>query len=187
MNVLDSTAGTDPSLFNQCPLDEPASQVVVVGKNPPTNTGDERWGFNPWIRKIPWSTKWHPTPIFLPKKFHGQRSLDGYSPWGRKELDVTEDPLMDTEISSRGFIPPVYMHLHCLSSLVHKSIPVFHSRHGPQFISWIPCRWISRLVPVFWFSKRRCSKPLCWCHSALVCFFFLWICGYSLRSCISIQ
>ena len=42
MNVLDSTAGTDPSLFNQCPLDEPASQVVVVGKNPPTNTGDER-------------------------------------------------------------------------------------------------------------------------------------------------
>ena len=33
--------------------------------------------------------KWQPTPIFLPRKFHGQRSLAGYSPWGRKELDTT--------------------------------------------------------------------------------------------------
>ena len=31
-----------------------------------------------------------PTPVFLPGKFHGQRSLVGYSPWGRKESDVTE-------------------------------------------------------------------------------------------------
>ena len=31
-----------------------------------------------------------PTPVFLPGKFHGQRSLAGYSPWGRKESDTTE-------------------------------------------------------------------------------------------------
>ena len=31
-----------------------------------------------------------PTPVFLPEKSHGQRSLVGYSPWGRKELDMTE-------------------------------------------------------------------------------------------------
>ena len=49
-----------------------------------------RHGFDPWRGKIPWSRKWHPTPIFLPEKFHGQRSLVGYSPWGRKESDVTE-------------------------------------------------------------------------------------------------
>ena len=30
-----------------------------------------------------------PTPVFLPGKFHGQRSLVGYSPWGCKELDMT--------------------------------------------------------------------------------------------------
>ena len=30
--------------------------------------------------KIPWRRKWHPTPVFLPGKFHGQRSLEGYSP-----------------------------------------------------------------------------------------------------------
>ena len=39
----------------------------------------KRHGFNPWIRKIPWSRKWQPTPVFLPGKFHGQRSLLGYS------------------------------------------------------------------------------------------------------------
>ena len=31
------------------------------------------------------------TPVFLPEKFHGQRSLVGYSPWGHKELDTTEE------------------------------------------------------------------------------------------------
>ena len=31
-----------------------------------------------------------PTPVFFPGKFHGQRSLVGFSPWGRKELDMTE-------------------------------------------------------------------------------------------------
>ena len=29
-------------------------------------------------------------PVFLPEEFHGQRSLGGYNPWGRKELDMTE-------------------------------------------------------------------------------------------------
>ena len=33
---------------------------------------------------------WHPTPVLLPGKSHGQRSLVGCSPWGRKELDTTD-------------------------------------------------------------------------------------------------
>ena len=37
-----------------------------------------------------WRRKWHPTPVFLPGEFHGQRSLVGYSPWGCKESDTTE-------------------------------------------------------------------------------------------------
>ena len=36
------------------------------------------------------SRKWQPTPIYLPGKFHRQRSLAGYSPWSHKESDVTE-------------------------------------------------------------------------------------------------
>ena len=39
-------------------------------------------GFDPWVRKIPWSRKWPPTPVFLPGKSHEQRSLVGYSPMG---------------------------------------------------------------------------------------------------------
>ena len=50
----------------------------------------KRCGFNPCIRKIPWSRKWQPTPVFLPGKSHGQTSLEGYSPWGRKESNMTE-------------------------------------------------------------------------------------------------
>ena len=49
-----------------------------------------RPGFDPWIRKIPWRRKWQPTPVLLPGKSHGQRSLVGYSPWGCKEQDTTE-------------------------------------------------------------------------------------------------
>ena len=48
-------------------------------------------GFNPWVGKIPWRRKWQPTPVPLPGKSHGQRSLVGYSPWGRKESDPTEE------------------------------------------------------------------------------------------------
>ena len=46
--------------------------------------------FNPWVGKILWRREWHPTPVFLPGESHGQRSLVGYSPWGRKESDTTE-------------------------------------------------------------------------------------------------
>ena len=37
-----------------------------------------------------WRRKWQPTPVFLPGKSHGQRSLVGYSPWGHKDLHTTE-------------------------------------------------------------------------------------------------
>ena len=43
-----------------------------------------RLGFDSWVRKIPWRRKWQLTPVFLPGKSHGQRSLGGYSPRCRK-------------------------------------------------------------------------------------------------------
>ena len=48
----------------------------------------KRHSFDPWVRKIPWSREWQPSPIFLPGEFYGQRSLAGCSPWGHKELDL---------------------------------------------------------------------------------------------------
>ena len=50
----------------------------------------KRCRFDPWVGKILWSRKWQTTPVFLPGKFHGQRSLAGYSLWDGKESDMTE-------------------------------------------------------------------------------------------------
>ena len=50
----------------------------------------DRPGLDPWVGKIPWRRTWEPTPVFLPGEPHGRRSLVGYSPWGRKELDTSE-------------------------------------------------------------------------------------------------
>ena len=47
-----------------------------------------RSGFNSWVGKIPWRRKRHPTPVFLPGKPHGPRSLVACSPWGGKESDT---------------------------------------------------------------------------------------------------
>ena len=58
----------------------PGGSVV---KNLPANAGDR---FDSWVRKIPWRRKWQPTPVLLP----GERSLAGYSAWGHKESDTTE-------------------------------------------------------------------------------------------------
>ena len=46
---------------------------LSVVKNPPANVGDGR--FDSWVRKIPWRRKWQLTPVFLPGKAYGQRSL----------------------------------------------------------------------------------------------------------------
>ena len=50
----------------------------------------KRCGFHHWVRTIPWSRKWQPIPIFLTRKFHGQKSLVGSSPWHRIGLDTTD-------------------------------------------------------------------------------------------------
>ena len=63
----------------------------------------QRLGFVPWVRKIPWCRKWQPSPVFLPGKFHGQKILAGYSPWGRKELNTAEHTHTHTH---------TYIHIH---------------------------------------------------------------------------
>ena len=65
-----------------------------------------RCGFDPWVGKILWRRKWQPIPVFLPGKSHGPRSLEGYSSWGRRESDMTEqlnnNKAMFLGISHRG-------------------------------------------------------------------------------------
>jgi len=65
--------------------------AFLNGKESTCNIGNLQ---EKWVRslfgKIPWRRKWQPMPVFLPGKFHGQRNLASYSPWGRKELDMTD-------------------------------------------------------------------------------------------------
>ena len=64
--------------------------ALVEGKLP-VHAGDLRdVGSIYGVGKIPWRRQWLPTPVFLPGESHRQRSLVGYSPWGRKESDMTE-------------------------------------------------------------------------------------------------
>ena len=75
-----------------------ASLVAQMVKNTPATQETPVWGFNPCIREIPWRRE--PTPIFLPREFHGQRSLAGCSPWGYEVSDMTEWRSGDCVISS---------------------------------------------------------------------------------------
>ena len=50
----------------------------------------KRHRFHPWVPKTPGSRKWQPTPVFLPGKFYGQKSLAGYCPWSHRGSDTTE-------------------------------------------------------------------------------------------------
>ena len=58
------------------------------GKQSACNAGDP--GLIPGSGRSPGEKEWTPTPVYLPGKSHGQRSLAGYSPWGHKESDMTE-------------------------------------------------------------------------------------------------
>ena len=61
--------------------------MALVWRNPPVNAGDEN---DPEVENIPWRKAWQPTPVLLPGESHGQRSMEGYSPWGRTESDTIE-------------------------------------------------------------------------------------------------
>ena len=56
------------------------------------------------VGKIPWKWARQPPPVFLPGESHGQRSPADYSPWGRKELDTTE------QLSMRAVLPEYIPH-----------------------------------------------------------------------------
>ena len=60
--------------------------------------------FNPWVGKFPWRKKWQPTLVFLPGESHGLRNLAGYSPWGHRELDMTERLTFSVQWAPQPFV-----------------------------------------------------------------------------------
>ena len=81
-----------------------------------------RHGFNPWVRKISWRRKWQPTPVLLPGKCYGQRSLVDYNPSGRERVrhdrvTTQQEVLRPMSYSILAFITMSYNCLFtCLSS-----------------------------------------------------------------------
>ena len=78
-----------------------------------------RWRLDPWIGKIPWSSKWQATPVFLLRKFHGKRSRLGCSPWGHKESDMTE--CLRTRARLHAFIHLWHLSCFCTMAVVSRT------------------------------------------------------------------
>ena len=80
------TASNSAQGFSTRALEDTSELGLAHGSLPLWHSSKEpahqcrRRVFDPWVRKIPWRGKWQSTPVFLPGKSHGQRSLVGYSP-----------------------------------------------------------------------------------------------------------
>ena len=96
---------------------------------------------------IPWRTKWQPTPVFLSGESRGVRSLAGYSPWGCKELDMTEG-------LTQAHIPFV------------KADPEKSFIENPDSSIWADSHY---------FRPGDISQTLPACRSYTVCFGLIWL------------
>ena len=104
------------------------------------NVGD--LGLIPGLGRSPWRRKWQLTPVFLPGKSHGQSSLVGYSPWGRREWDMTEWQTLKLSLS---------LHIALMSA---RGSP---SGDGGTY------RGMRKLLTFFWF----CPSTFCWISLSL--------------------
>ena len=104
-------------------------------KNMPATQSHRRRRFDPWVGKIPWRRAWQPTPVFLPGESHGQGSLEGYSPQGHKESDMTEATKHSTAYNKdkdtsfvkleKQFLFPLITHTHIH---IQKHIHIYKGR-----------------------------------------------------------
>ena len=99
-----------------------------------------RSGFDPWVGKLPWRRKWQLILVLFPRKFHRQMSLAGYSPWGPKELDMTEPYWAHTQLEKLKWIAPNFTLSHCntvictnvSTSLIHDPLHYCHCPWNPS-------------------------------------------------------
>ena len=137
-----------------------SSLVTQTVKNLPAMQETWVWSLG-W--KIPWRRKWQPISVFLPGKFHGQRSLAGYSPWGHKDLDTAKQRLH------------IYIYIHIY--IYGKSKPsenwlnnFWHLNFSAESIYCILVQSRNKTVlpfPLPHFPKAVCSHPT-WCLSHAV-------------------
>ena len=104
-------------------------QVAQTIKNLPAMQETQ---FDPWVWKIPWRRSWQPTPAFVPGESPGERNLAGYSPWGCKKSDVTEQLTLS-----------LLLHL----AWKMKALSYYRANSWyEQHFQWAPCLLISDLT-----------------------------------------
>ena len=69
-----------------------------------THSAGDAGLIKPWVEKIPWRWKWQPTPVFLPEKSYRQRTLAGYSPWGRRRVKHNLATEQQCEVMRRAHV-----------------------------------------------------------------------------------
>ena len=115
------------------------------------NVGDHlqcrRPRFSPGVRKICWRRKWQPTPVLLPGKPHGERSLEGHSPWGCQSRTQLSNQTTTTIMSSGH----QFSH-----SVVSDSLWPHESQHARPPCLYPTPRAYSNSCPSSW-----------WCHPAI--------------------
>jgi len=124
-----------------------------------------------------WRRKWKPTPALLPGKSHGQRSLVGYSSWGRKELDTTSLHFSHHVLYFKGHLPTwfyiFYLVPKTLKNIFHA---VFHS-----FVNACMCVQSLQSCPTL-FNSMDCSLPSSSIHGILQARILEWVAMPSSRS-----
>ena len=84
--------------------------------------------------RISWRRKWQPTPVFLPGKSHGQRSLAGYSPRGRRESDTIERMRIHA-LSSVQSLDCVWLFATPWTAAHQASLPITNSQTHVHWVS----------------------------------------------------
>ena len=123
--------------------------------------------FDPWIAKIPWRRKWQPTPVFLPGKFHGQRSLVGYGPWGHRESDTTEHST-HTAFFMVQFLHPYMTTGKAIAltiwTFVSKAMPLFFNMMSRFVMAFLPRSKHLFMTTITFYSDFRAPFPqICYC------------------------
>ena len=146
------------------------------------NGNGEIWPSFSWMLGCFGRRRWHPTPVLLPGKSHGQRSLVGCSPWGHKELDTFEQ---------------LHFHFHALEKkkAAHSSVLSWRiPGTGAWWVavygvaqSWTQLMWLSSSSSrLFWFSLSNPSTNfwikrniIMFSYGTLSCSLYKWTEGHS--------
>ena len=135
-------------------------QMAQMVKNLPAMWETQVWSMG----RIPWRRKRQPTPVFLPGESRGQRSLVGYSPWGCKQLDRTEQISKHTHTPTS--FPPAYPECGFLERSL-KMISISHPSVYPFYLKTFPIWQMKKyFLKIIW---RTNSTELLGNPSCFVC------------------